>query len=755
MSEILIITEKPSVAQAFKQALKVQTKSKTDGFIEGYSDFFKSDICITWAVGHLVRLSYPEAYNPDLKKWTLETLPFVPQTYKYEIITEVKKQFNIVKKLMKEVTGTIYNAGDSAREGEYIQRLILQEAKPTTTNIKRIWTDSQTEEELLRAIRDAKPSTDYDKLAAAAYERAIEDFLSGINLSRAYTLKFGNILKNAADLGFNDKCPIAIGRVMTCVLGLVVEKEKQVRNYVPSFSYGIKADANNFTAEWKAVENTTYFNDPRLAKEDAFNNKIDADNLISQLQNHPLVVQEINSKTENKQAPLLFNLAELQAECTKVFKISPQETLDCMQVLYEKKMTTYPRTSARVLSTAVAKEITTNINGLSSITEVSNFVSTIVSNQWYKNLETTKYVDDSKISDHYAIIPTGNVSEFNSLSQRQKEVYLLVVKRFLSIFYPAASYKKISATFDVNGEKFFTNASTIENYGYLEIVGNEEKDEKKEVVNTLLTLQKGQQINATYGISEKQTQKPKRYTSGSMVLAMENAGKLIEDPELRAQIKNSGLGTDATRSAVIEKLIANKYINLDKKTQILSPTMIGEMIAEIVLMITPTLLSPEFTASWEKGLSQIEDGNVSATTYRDKLTAYVSNETNTIKNYTNLQLVKDKLNEVRKNYGKDAKEINNSSTSSSQDLALKCPCCNKPIKTVPWGFACTDYKNGCSFTVGEICGTKVSEKQLTKVLTTGKSDLMQFKSKAGNNFAAQLVVEEKDGTKRIGLSFAK
>ena len=634
----MIITEKPSVAREFGRALKQDMKAK-DGYMES------QDYIITWCVGHLVTMSYPDAYDDSLKRWSMDTLPFIPTEYKYEIIEKVKKQFAVVKALFhRKDVDVIYNAGDSGREGEYIQRLVLQMAGYNEkARLKRIWIDSQTEEEILRGIREAKDSSAYDNLSNAAYLRAKEDYLMGINFSRVLTLKYAYGMK---DFLKKDKMVISVGRVMTCVLGMVVKREREIREFVKTPFYrlmaGIGTQDSTWEAEWRSVEGSAFYQSPLLYKENGFLKEETALGLMEELKKgreFPLQgkVASLEKKKETKNPPLLYNLAELQNDCSRLFKLSPDETLRIAQELYEKKLTTYPRTDARVLSSAVAKEITKNLLGLKQIPQIASAVGEVLASGRVKGLSRSRYVNDKQITDHYAIIPTGQgVSAMGSLSLSAARVYELIVRRFLSIFYPAAIYQKITLVTDLEGEKFFSTMKILIEEGYLAIARPpaEKKKEEEEggydasFMEVVKTLKKGQNVNIhSLEIKTGETTPPKRYNSGSMILAMENAGQLIEDEELRAQIKGSGIGTSATRAEILKKLVANQYLSLNKKTQILTPTQIGEMIYEAVSHSIRPLLNPELTASWEKGLTLVAGGEITPEEYMKKLNDFVGRRT--------------------------------------------------------------------------------------------------------------------------------
>lgn len=632
------IAEKPSVAQEFAKALHVNFKKK-EGYLEA------DNAIVTWCVGHLVTMSYPEVYDEKYKRWSLETLPFIPKEFKYEVIPAVKKQFNIVKQVLNrsDVT-TIYVCTDSGREGEYIYRLVEQMAHVEGKERRRVWIDSQTEEEILRGIREAKDLSFYDNLSSSAYLRAKEDYLMGINFSRLLTLKYGYSISNY--LG-NKSTVISVGRVMTCVLGMVVRREREIRQFVktPFFkvSASLEVQGHHFEGEWRAVDGSIYFASPKLYKENGFKEKKDAEALIKYLNDDPdqtCKIIHIEKKKEKKNPPLLFNLAELQNECSKRFKISPDETLKIVQELYEKKLVTYPRTDARVLSTAVAKEIAKNLNGLSRYPHAAPFMGEIKEHGKYKGLEKTRYVNDKQITDHYAIIPTGQgLSALNSVSQVSQKVYDLIVKRFLSIFYPPAVYQKVSITAQKKTEQFFSTFKVLEEEGYLKVTGrpkskneneeNSEQDADENFFEVIRKLRKGNTLEVEgFEIKEGETSPPKRYNSGSMILAMENAGQLIEDEELRAQIKSCGIGTSATRAEILKKLVNIKYLALNKKTQIITPTLLGEMIFDVVANSIRSLLNPELTASWEKGLNYVADGEITEEEYMTKLDNFIINRTN-------------------------------------------------------------------------------------------------------------------------------
>nr|WP_308742038.1 DNA topoisomerase [uncultured Anaerocolumna sp.] len=702
MSKSLYISEKPSVAQEFAKALKDNFK-KQDGYMESDTSI------VTWCVGHLVTMSYPESYDPALKKWTVETLPFLPKTFRYEVIPNVSKQFNIVKALLNRPdVDRIYVCTDSGREGEYIYRLVDQMAGvPADKDKRRVWIDSQTEEEILRGIREAKPLNAYDNLSDAAYLRAKEDYLMGINFSRILTLKYGYNINNY--LGNGKRSAISVGRVMTCVLGMVVRREREIRAFVKTPFYRVlstlDASGRTFDGEFRAIEGSKYFNSPLLYKENGFKERKDAEELIRQLINREpnLIEQNENGKTsltdtiseeeqlqaeivsiekkkENKNPPLLYNLAELQNECSKLFKISPDETLKITQELYEKKLVTYPRTDARVLSTAVSKEIHKNIGGLRGYIHGKEYAAEILEKGTYKNIAKTRYVNDKQITDHYAIIPTGQgLNNLNTLSATSGKVYETIVRRFLSIFYPPAVYQKISLTTKIKSECFFSSFKVLVDEGYLKVINHsfkknnssdanqktskentENKDnqgeEEEESFDTgffevIKGLKKGMLLSLkAMTIKEGETAPPKRYNSGSLILAMENAGQLIEDEELRAQIKGSGIGTSATRAEILNKLMKIDYLNLNKKTQIVTPTQLGEMIYDVVNCSIKSLLNAELTASWEKGLTYVAEGSITNEEYMEKLEGFVSRMTNGVKGLNNQSILLQYFNETAKNY---------------------------------------------------------------------------------------------------------
>lgn len=706
MPKALYIAEKPSVAQEFAKALKMDMK-RHDGYQEG------DRAVVTWCVGHLVTMSYPEAYDEKYKKWSLSTLPFIPQEFKYEIIPGVSKQFKIVSSLLnRRDIDTIYVCTDSGREGEYIYRLVEQLAGVRGKKRKRVWIDSQTEEEILRGIREAKDLSEYDNLASSAYLRAKEDYLMGINFSRLLTLKYGNAV---ADYLNEKYAVISVGRVMTCVLGMVVRREREIREFVKTPFYRVmsKLDSHGhkIECEWKAVEGSAYFQSPKLYKENGFKEKKDAEGLITHLEEQPPVTAKLVSlekKKETKNAPLLFNLAELQNTCSKFFKISPDQTLGIVQELYEKKLVTYPRTDARVLSTAAAKEIRKNISGLCRIPGVQNFVQDILQKESYKNIAKTRYTNDKQITDHYAIIPTGQgLGALKTLSATAAKVYETIVRRFLAIFYPPAIYLKYGMTFQIKEEKFFAGFKVLKDQGYLQVMnysffqkkdvgrnkegqpakkddlrsdkdpqpqesisaktknkivyseegagqtkGNRADSDIEETENrgeeyeaglleAAASLKKGAVLTVDqFWIKEGETSPPKRYNSGSMILAMENAGQLIEDEELRATIKGSGIGTSATRAEILAKLVKNKYLALNKKTQVITPTLLGEMIFDVVNASIRQLLNPELTASWEKGLTYVAEGSITTQEYMVKLEHFIRSRTSGVMNLNNRHMLR-------------------------------------------------------------------------------------------------------------------
>ena len=656
MGKKLLITEKPSVAMEFAKALKITTNRK-NGYLES------ENWIITWCVGHLVTMSYPEKYDEKLKVWRLDTLPFIPEDWKYEVIPAVQNQFNIVKELMqREDIEEIYNAGDSGREGEYIQRLVFMMAKPNpNAKMKRVWIDSQTEEEITRGIREAKDLSEYDSLSDSAYLRAKEDYLIGINFSRLLSIIYGRQLAKSIN---EDKASISVGRVMTCVLGMIVEREREIRNFVKTKYYKILGEFGDekasFKAEWKVNKKSKMFESTKLYNESGFKKEQNAKEFIASLTGKQAVITELKKSKQKENAPLLFNLAEIQNECTKRFKIKPDETLEIIQNLYEKKLVTYPRTDARVLSTAVAKEISKNLNGIVrgfKEEEIQGYIKKMVDEKYSTNLVKTKYVNDSKITDHYAIIPTGQGYEnYNQLPDLQKQIYKVIVKRFLAIFYPPAEYNKIQVTVNIENETFNCSGKVCVKQGFLEILKPSEKGNKKSTENDknvenkseknekvedknvkqddsnleiLKTLKKGQNIEVkNFEIKDAETSPPSRYNSGSIILAMENAGKLIEEEELREQIKGAGIGTSATRAEIMKKLEKIKYIEINYKTQIITPTQKGEKIYDIVYQSMPDMLNPKLTASWEKGLDLVAKKEIKPEEFMTKLKNYIHSKFN-------------------------------------------------------------------------------------------------------------------------------
>ena len=777
----MIITEKPSVAQEFARVLGVS--GRKDGCIEN------QEYVITWCVGHLVGLVYPESYDIKYKKWRLEDLPFLPKEYKYDVIKDVSHQYDIVHgMLMREDIDRVYWAGDAGKEGQTIEENIrnyggVREGMEEL----RVWIDSQTEEEILRGIREAKPMSEYANLGKSGIMRTIEDYAMGINFSRVMSVKYGNLLNNAA--GTQSYTPIAVGRVMTCVLGMVVIREREIRNFKETPFYRIvgKFSDAGIEGEWKAVEGSKYFESPLLYKENGFREEKDAQALIESVKNHPAVVQSVEKGIFRKKAPLLFNLAELQAECAKRFKISPDETLQIAQDLYEKKLTTYPRTDARVLSSAVAKEISRNISRLKGFEPTSAFVERIMEKKLFANIAKTQYTDDSKVTDHYAIIPTGQLTELGSLNSLQKAVFELIVRRFLSIFYPPAEYQnvKLIVAVDVEEkkERFFASAKVLKRPGYLEIAGipgkkdkndplNEERgldrvtagaynrreDEEEDSVDpkALLTLadslKNGDEISVQgYSVKEGKTSPPKRYTSGSMVLAMENAGQLIEEEELREQIKGSGIGTSATRAEIIKKLVRIHYLNLNKRTQVLTPENLGEMVYEVVNMTVPALLNPKMTASWEKGLDGITQGTVDFWDYRTKLENFIRTETEKMIGQNLREPLAERISEFA---GKNAR-----GAGARRKIGVVCPACGGEMVTTPFGYGCGNYKSdktGCNFNIGEIAGVQLSEEQVKELLEKGHTDTIRgFKSRNGKRFDACLKLSKADdGKVSVGFDFS-
>lgn len=722
MSKALYIAEKPSVAQEFAKALKINGQRR-DGYLES------QDSVVTWCVGHLVTMSYPEKYDIKYKRWSLDTLPFLPREFKYEVIPGVQKQFEIVKGLLnREDVDTIYVCTDSGREGEYIYRLVAQMAGVHGKKEKRVWIDSQTEEEIMRGIREAKDLSAYDNLSASAYLRAKEDYLMGINFSRILTLRYGNSVSNYLNTKYQ---AISVGRVMTCVLGMVVRREREIRAFVKTPFYrvlsSIALEGENFEGEWRAVEGSRYFQTPYLYKENGFKEKAYAEKLIQELSvSQPLqcTVEKIERKKENRNPPLLFNLAELQNVCSKLFKISPDETLKIVQELYEKKLVTYPRTDARVLSTAAAKEIYKNISGLRNYEHTAEIAQHIIEQGNYKNLAKTRYVNDKQITDHYAIVPTGQgLNALRSVSLTAQRVYETIVRRFVCIFYPPAVYQKISLVTKIQNESFFSSFKVLLDEGYLKIAtnsfakrkaadamssvnragaadseGSEEEDPDTgknggnkaddsaedmacdtRLLAALQNLKKGDILSVdSLSIKEGETSPPKRYNSGSMILAMENAGQLIEDEELRAQIKSCGIGTSATRAEILKKLCNIKYLALNKKTQVITPTLLGEMIFDVVNCSIRQLLNPELTASWEKGLNYVAEGSITEQEYMDKLEHFVRLRTRQVEDSNIQPYLRQFFDAAAVNY-KDSSEKNSAKTTGRSTSATgRSRTCRKP-----------------------------------------------------------------------------
>lgn len=763
MGKSLIITEKPSVAREFARILGVS--GRNDGYIED------SHYAITWCVGHLVEMVYPEEYDIKYKKWKLEDLPFLPKDYKYNVIPSVSKQYDIVHKLLhREDIDTVYWAGDAGKEGQTIEENIRRFGG-VREGMKelRVWIDSQTEEEIKRGIAEARPMSDYDNLANSGIMRTIEDYAMGINFSRVMSVKYGNLLNDAA--GTKSYTAIAVGRVMTCVLGMVVIREREIRNFVETPFYRVVG--NFFDAEiegeWKAIEGSSYYASPLLYKENGFKEKVHAEKLIENLTNKTAIVKTVDKGISKKRAPLLFNLAELQAECSKRFKISPDETLQVAQDLYERKLTTYPRTDARVLSSAVAKEISKNIRGLRSFEPVAPYVQNIVEHGLYKNIGKSSYTDDSKITDHYAIVPTGQVNEYKSLTELQKRVYELIVRRFLSIFYPPAQYQTVKLTIGIEKESFFAGAKVLKVPGYLEIAGRPDTKEKREkedgdgeennpknsaaLLKLADSLKEGDTAEVKeFLVKEGKTSPPKRYTSGSMVLAMENAGQLIEEEELREQIKGSGIGTSATRAEIIKKLVRIGYLALNKKTQVLTPEALGEMVYEVVNMTVPALLNPKMTASWEKGLDGITQGTVPMEDYREKLEEFIRKETVSM---INENLTSQIAGQIRPLAGSNAKDM-----KAKVKIGVTCPVCGGEIETTPFGYGCSNYNkdgSGCRFAIGAIAGRELNDEEVKQLLSEGRTGVLKgFTSKNKKKFSACLVMtKDEEGKPNITFDFSQ
>lgn len=737
MGKRLFITEKPSVGMEFAKALSIEGQRR-DGYLES------KDCIITWCVGHLVTLSYPEKYNPNLKKWSIQDLPFIPEKFKYEVIDSVKKQFEIVKnQLKREDVSEVYVCTDSGREGEYIYRLI-EEMVDVKKSKKRVWINSQTEEEIERGVREALDLSEYDLLAKSAYIRAIEDYLAGINFSRLMTLLYSSAVNYFSK---QKNVPIVVGRVMSCVLGMVVDREREIRNFKKSKFYKLSADfiANGemYTGEWRVQEKSKYFNSPKLFNDKGFLKKEEVEKLKKDLEGKASKVVQVNKKLEKKNPPLLFNLAELQNQCSKILKINPDQTLNIVQKLYESKLVTYPRTDARFLSKAVAKEIESNIRGIFNYIkepDLKEYANQILEKKSHKNIEKTKYVNDSKVTDHYAIIPTGkNIQTLSKLSSKEKLVYDMICRRFLAIFFEAAQFSNISIQTQIENEIFFSDFKVCKEKGYM-VVLNEEVKEKD--IKNIKDIKKNQNVDLnSMQTNEGETSPPKRYSSGTMILAMENAGRLIEDDNLREQIKGSGIGTSATRAEIIKKLVRLGYIQINNKTQIITPNPLGEYVFEVIKISIPDLLNPKLTASWEKGLQMIVDGDVDPQEYMKKLTNYIQKSIlgarKNVKDLNQLIEIFSKIDD------KNIIDIPKDEKNKANGLGL-CPVCNRGfILEYETGYGCSMFRMGCKFFVSkEICGVKIKKEDVLDLIKIHKTKKISgFKSKKDTFFDASLIVK--------------
>lgn len=755
MGKKLIITEKPSVARDFARVLNV--KGNRDGYIEN------NEYVISWCVGHLVGMLYPEDYDIKYKSWKLEDLPFLPAEYKYGVLKPVAKQYNIVNGLLhREDIDTVYWAGDSGKEGQTIEENIRNfgGVREGMTEL-RVWIDSQTDEEILKGIREARSMSEYESLGKSGIMRTIEDYALGINFSRALSVKYGRLVNDAA--ATKKYTAIAVGRVMTCVLGMVVYREREIRDFVETPFYRVMGNLTEekIAAEWKTSEGSRYLDSPLLYKENGFKERENAQKLIDELTGKECRVDAIDKSASKKKPPLLFNITELSAECAKRFKITPAQTLQIAQDLYERKLTTYPRTDARVLTTAVAKEIHKNLYGLRAYEPTSKYTENIINNKLYANLAKSQYVKDADVTDHYAIIPTGQVRELNGISEMHAKVYDLIVRRFLSIFYPPAEYLQVKLTTVIDTEKLFATAKVLKKKGYMEITGvSKQKEEddaeltedgKKKVLAFIESLKKGDTVPVdSFEIKEGKTSPPKRYTEGTMMLAMENAGNLIEDEELRQQIKKTGIGTSATRGQILKKLVDIGYLNENKKTLILTPSKLGEMIFEVVDMSVPTLLNPEMTASWEKGLEGIINGTVDAAEYRKKLEDYIRRET--LKMAGN-DLTMSLAARIHPFTGKESK-----GAATRKPIGAKCPKCGGDLTTTKFGYGCSNYwrdNDKCDFSIsGTILSHAITEEEVRELSEKGITGVIKgFVSKNGKSFDAKLKINKDESGKITGIGF--
>ncbi|MCR5356549.1 MAG: topoisomerase C-terminal repeat-containing protein [Lachnospiraceae bacterium] len=759
MGKKLIITEKPSVARDFARVLNV--KGNRDGYIEN------DEYVISWCVGHLVGMLYPEEYDIKYKTWKLEDLPFLPEVYKYGVLKPVAKQYNIVNGLLhREDVDTVYWAGDSGKEGQTIEENI-RNFGGVREGMKelRVWIDSQTDDEIKKGIREAKDMSEYENLGKSGIMRTIEDYALGINFSRVLSVKYGKLVNEAA--ATKKYSAIAVGRVMTCVLGMVVYREREIRNFTETPFYRVIGNLTDalIKAEWKAVEGSKYYNSPLLYKENGFKKSEDASALIDELKGKECIVEAVEKSTSKKKPPLLFNITELSAECAKRFKINPSKTLNIAQDLYERKLTTYPRTDARVLTTAVAGEIHKNLNGLRYYAPCRDFVNNIIDNKLYAGLAKTQYVKDADVTDHYAIIPTGQVKDLEGMSDLHKKVYDVIVRRFLSIFYPPAEFLTVKLTVAIDNEKLFSSAKVLKKKGYMEIAGvtkaKEDEDEsedsvsdKEKLLKYIDSMKKGDKLNVdSFEIKEGKTSPPKRYTAGTMMLAMENAGNLIEDEELREQIKKTGIGTSATRGQIIKKLVDIGYLSEHKKTLILTPSKLGEMIFEVVDMSIPTLLNPEMTASWEKGLEGIINGTVDAADYRSKFEEYIRRETGRMINNNTAGDLRRRLLHMNEKGSTDG--------SAAKPLNLKCPMCGRKIlRTKSGGYECEAYnskgEDRCTFNIDTVFGHKVNDRELKELVNNGITGTIKgFIAKNNVRFDAKLKLNRDDSDRITGLGIER
>lgn len=704
MGKILVIAEKPSVASDIAKVLKC--KSKGEGFL--YND----EYIVSWAIGHLVTLYDPEDYDAMLKKWSENTLPILPDTIKLKPINKTKTQLNVLKKLMNSKdTDSIICATDSGREGELIFRYIYEIVK-CKKSFKRLWISSMTDTAIKEGFKKLKDSREYDNLYLSAKCRSEADWLVGINATRAFTVKHNALL--------------SIGRVQTPTLSMIVERQKEIRDFVPEEYFEVEADYGEFKGIW--------FKQP-FENETRINKKSDAEIIANNVKGEIANIYDVKREEKRQSHPLLFDLTELQRECNRKFGFSAKKTLDVAQSLYEKrKMITYPRTDSRYLSADMKSEMGIVLSKIKDTGFYSEFLEYAENN--IKNSYTKRVFDNSKVSDHHAIIPSKGKLSIDKLTTDEKKVFDIIVLRFISVFYPQYIYNSIKVFAKCKNENFISKGTEIVEKGWT-VLYEKFKTKKDEPVIPDVKIGDNFVIKKS-AVIEKKTMPPKNYTEATILSAMENAGKMVEDEELKEKLKESGIGTPATRAAIIERLISVGYVIRQGKNLI--PTEKGE---NLIAIVPEELKSPETTGKWEKGLSSVAKGKMSQERFMGSIERYVRFLVdNASASNTDIKFEKE---EYTKN--KKAKRI----------VSIgKCPLCGKKVLENTKAFYCESWKSGCKFTIWknslEIYGIDIDKTKMRKLLKDKElKNVVMHIPQTGEKGKGTVILTKKDESIRLEI----